>query len=243
MGYKIKLKDKLMVACVCVILGAILAVQFRGIQADFLGGVMPNQRSVELVAELKKAREERELIEGELADYKGRLAEIEDSASKDNVLIRNLNDEVAKYKLLGGFTDVLGEGVVVTIDNPPSDMSATSVHSVVSSYLEILRMVNELNAAGAEAISINDQRVLSTTEIRNAGNAINVNTVPLQAPLTVKVIGDKNTLEGALNQRFGVVSNLRSAQLQVNVRKVDEMRILKYGDLVSYEYAEFVEQE
>jgi len=75
-------------------------------------------------------------------------------------------------------------------------------------YDDLLKLVNELNAAGAEAIAINDERIIATTEIRNAGNYIVINTNRYSAPFEIKAIGNPDTLEAALKLLGGVADDL-----------------------------------
>lgn len=234
------LKDKVIIAIVCLVLGVVLSVQFRIVQGSTLT-LLPNQKSTELSNELKKVQEEKENLLRELARLEQKLGDFQNSASKENVMIKNLNEELDRYRVIGGFRDVKGPGIVVTVDNPPKDANFNADVNIVYEYELLLSLINELNAAGAEAISINDQRMISTSEIRSAGNAININAVPQQPPYIVKAIGNKDTLDGALNQVFGIVSILREHRYLVSVRKQDDISILKYKDVVKLKYAQPVE--
>ncbi len=233
-------KDKVIIAIVCLVLGVVLSVQFRIVQGNTLT-LLPNQKSTELSNELKKVQDEKENLLRELARLEQKLGDFQSSASKENVMIKNLNEELDRYRVIGGFRDVKGPGIVVTVDNPPKDANFNADVNIVYEYELLLSLINELNAAGAEAISINDQRMISTSEIRSAGNAININAVPQQPPYIVKAIGNKDTLDGALNQVFGVVSILRDHRYLVSVRKQDDISILKYQDVVKLQYAQPVE--
>lgn len=234
------LKDKVIIAVVCLVLGVVLAVQFRIVQGSTIT-LLPNQKSSELSNELKRIQEEKENLLRELARLEQKLGDFQNSASMENVMIKNLNEELDRYRIIGGFRDVKGPGIVVTVDNPPKDANFNAEVNIVYEYELLLSLINELNAAGAEAISINDQRLISTSEIRSAGNAININAVPQQPPYIVKAIGNKDTLEGAINQVFGIVSILRDHRYLVSVRKQDDISLLKYKDVVKLKYAQPVE--
>lgn len=234
------LKDKVIIAIVCMALGVVLSIQFKIVQGNKIT-LLPNQKSVELTNELKKVQEEKENLLRELARLEQKLADFQTSASKENVLIKNLNEELDRYRIIGGFRDVSGPGIIVTVDNPPKDANFNADVNLVYEYELLLSLINELNAAGAEAVSINDQRLISTSEIRSAGNAININAIPQKPPYIVKAIGNKDTLDGALNQVFGIVSILRDHRYLVSVRKQDDISILKYKDVVRLKYAQPVE--
>jgi len=230
-------KDYLWIGLICVILGVILAQQARIVQRDMLDGLSPRQKSGELVSELKKVREEKDVLLDQITALESRLAEIETSESKESVLIKSLNEDLERYKIFAGLIDVEGQGLVVTIDNPPVDMNYAYDVNFVYDYHLLLSLVNELNAAGAEAISINDQRITGLSEIRTAGNSININLIPQQAPFVVKAIGSSDTLDGAVNQRFGIVSQIRDKRYLIEVKKSDNVKIPKFNGIVDFRHA------
>lgn len=90
---------------------------------------------------------------------------------------------------------------------------------------DILRIVNELRAGGAEAIAINDQRLIGTSEIRCSGPTITVNGKVFGAPFTVKAIGDPKTLNSALTMRGGVVDSLKHWGIKVTIKQEEDVAI------------------
>ncbi len=230
-------KDYLWIGLICVILGIILSQQAKIIQRDMLDGLSPRQKSGELVSELQKVKEEKEVLLDQIVALETRLQNIESSESKDSVLIKSLNEDLDRYKLFAGLSNVEGQGIVVTIDNPPVDMNYAYEANFVYDYHLLLSLVNELNAAGAEAISINEQRITGLSEIRTAGNSININLIPQQAPFVVKAIGSSDTLDGAVNQRFGIVSQIRDKRYLIEVKKSETVRITKFNGIVDFRHA------
>lgn len=234
---KKKNKNYLLIGIIGIILGIIISVQFRVVQGNFLEGSNPFTRLQELSNAYNTVLTERDVLLSEIDEYQKKLSEIESDASRDNILVKNISSQLEEYKLLGGFLDVHGEGVQIILDNPAKDISQSSDVDIIYEYDLINILVNELNAAGAEAISINDERIISISEIRTAGNAVVINKVPQYPPFIIKVIGSKNTLEGAVNQRFGIVSTLREMGYFVEVKKSDQIEILKYNGIIEFNYA------
>ena len=235
-------KDQLMIGLICIVLGIFVAIQFKTVQKNVLQGLSPIQKSTQLVTELTKLKNERDLLQSEVETLDARLKEIEETESRGSVLIKNLNEDLNKYKALSGLVDVAGQGIEVLIDNPQRSIDSAYESNLVYDYELILSMVNELNAAGAEAISINDQRVLSTTEIRAAGENINVNKIPQNLPLVIRAIGNNVTLENAITNRMGIVSELRDRKYIVEVKRMEKVTILKYAGAVEFRYANIVQQ-
>ncbi len=235
-------KNQIVIAIVCVILGIILSLQYK-VFRESLEGTSGNllKKQSELSNELEKVMKEKKVLVSKLKETEKKLNEIEESASRDNAVIKNLSDTIDKYEILAGMSNVVGEGVEITIDNPPLDQQVNDVN-IINSYEEILKLVNELNAAGAEAISINEQRVIGITEIRKAGNFINVNSIPQTNPLIIKAIGNKSSLEGALSFRYGQVTNLRRLGILVDIRTLNEVKIPSYIGKINFKYASTIEE-
>lgn len=233
---KIK-RDAFWIGSVCIILGIMMALQFKTVQRSFLQGQTPSQKSAQLVSELTKLKNEKALLSTEVETLEKRLKEIETTESKGNVVIKNLNEDLNRYRSFAGLTDVYGPGIEVFIDNPNTEVNSVMETNLVYDYELLVNLVNELNAAGAEAISINDQRILSQTEIRAAGEHININRVPQAAPFVVKVIGDPQTLENSLTGRFGIVSVIREKNYQLDIKKMEKITISKYNGIVDFRYA------
>jgi uncharacterized protein YlxW (UPF0749 family) len=239
-------KKQLAVGIVYVVLGLVLALQFRSVQYDYLEGAASAQKAQELVGKVKKMREEKEQLLNEVNILESKIKSIEEAESKDNVLVRNISAELNKYKMISGLNSVKGPGVVITIDDPPKDPELPSDISVIMyNYDLLLSLINRLNEAGAEAISINDQRIISRTEITLAGSNVNINSVPTAPPFTIKAIGNADTLESALNVRFGIIDQMKSERynLQVTVKKQNEVMIPRYNEVIKFRYAKPTEEK
>ena len=239
---KVKVRNKALIGLISIILGIVIAMQFKMVNQAFLDGTIPFQRSEELTSTYVELLEERDQYKEEIIELENHLLEIEESISKDNVIVQNLLNELKFYKLVGGFSDVEGEGISIIIDNPPKDSVSSYDVNIIYEYDMLLLIINELNAAGAEAVEINGERIISLSEIRTAGNAISINSIPQYAPFTIKTIGNKETLEGAVIQRFGIISILRDKGYYIDVRKYDKIEIAKYSGNIEFNYAKTIKE-
>ena len=102
---------------------------------------------------------------------------------------------------------------------------------------DLLSVINELRSAGAEAISLNGERILATSEVRCTGAVVTVNGRRYAAPYVVFAIGDPDTLYSALTMRNGVVDVLSQWGITVKVTASDQLLIPKYNGTVEYQYA------
>ena len=108
---------------------------------------------------------------------------------------------------------------------------------------DILRVVNELRAAGAEAISLNGQRLTATSEIRCAGPTMSVNNVRSAAPFEIIAIGDSSTLENALKMRGGVVDTLKVWGIQMAISPRTSVQVPPFNGPSPFRYAKPVPKE
>ena len=201
---------------------------------------MSTQKAKQLALELRELRTEKTALMEELTEWEVRLKEYEISEADESFIIKNLNKDLEKYQIVSGYKTVEGQGVIITIDDPvhkySSDLAGDSF--IMYNYDLLLGIINKLNGAGAEAISINDQRYTSVTEIYYTSNSVLINSVPAIPPFTIKAIGNPESLEAALNIRFGIVQEMREMyNLQVAIKKENNIVIPRYNRTINFKYA------
>ncbi len=180
-------------------------------------------------------------LEDEIVSLRGRNTDLENSLATGSQQTKALNNELQNNKLLAGLTDVEGPGLIVMLNDshlrPPSDRSYDAEKYIIHDA-DIQEVINELLAAGAEAISVNGQRYIARTAVRCVGPAIQVNGVPLVPPYVIKAVGDPNTLYGALNLPGGVLDGMRRYDPNMfHLTKIDKMIIHAYAGSTAFHYA------
>jgi uncharacterized protein YlxW (UPF0749 family) len=148
----------------------------------------------ELVEQVNSRRAEvaaRERSISRMRSENNRLASALDELAGEERSVSNTTDQLGAGT---GFRPVQGEGVRIRVDDSPDGDDDGRVRDE-----DLAVLVDGLWSAGAEAISINGQRLTNVSPIRNVGEAIHIKTVPLRAPYTVLAVGDSNTLQA----RFG----------------------------------------
>ncbi len=138
----------------------------------------------------------------------------------------DIQEELEKNEILLGITDIYGEGIILTI-NDGSDITHQE---------DIVVLFDEIKNAGAEAISINEKRITNSTYIYCDGNVILVDGQKLQAPFTIKAIGNKNDLKIALLRNKGYVEVLQRAGLEVNIEEKEQIQIPRYRGKIFEKY-------
>lgn len=230
---KYNVASVVMIALVLFIFSFIIAAQLNTVgNTDIISTGM---REAELLSELQKANEKYETLKEEYEKSQVIVEEYKTNASTNDTLISSMKSELEQAKVLAGLATVKGEGVVVILqDSTDTNMSieAGLVHDT-----DITSIVNELRAAGAEAISVNGERILSTTAIRCVGPTIQINGTKVASPFHIKAIGNAKYLESALNLKGGVVDSLKAYGIQVEIAINEGIIIDKYNDTLKLKYA------
>ena len=223
---------------VSVILGLILSIQFKTVNKSVGEGILPTQRAQDLAADLKKVKKERDAQINRIVELESEIEKYEKNEIDKGSYAESLYKDTMKYRMLAGYVDLEGPGIILEINDPPSDLEFSDGYGVVDQLDLILQIISILNAADAEAISINDQRYTSFTEIVRAGDHIEINGVSTSSPLVIKAIGNPNTLESALAIKRGIVWQLKSYNYMTLLTQDKEIIIPKYRKVKEFKYSE-----
>ncbi len=220
-------KEYIALTLVSIVLGVILSIQLKTVNRTVGEGILPTQRAQQLATELKKAQNERETLSKAVEELETKIKQYEMGEVDKNKYAENLYNDTMKYRMLAGYLDLEGPGVVVEINDPPIDLEYGIGYSIIDELELVLQVISVLNAADAEAISINDNRYTSFTEIEKAGSHIVINGISTNSPIVIKAIGKPETLESALNIKGGIVSQLRAFDYLVQVHQEKNVIIPK----------------
>lgn len=141
-----------------------------------------------------------------------------------------LNEQLKKALKFAGMNDVKGPGLILTIDDadiPPEERAGMDASDFVIHDMDVLRFVNELKKGGAQAISINDERIISTSEQVCAGPTVMINGRKYVTPYVIKCIGDPNILRQSIESSL-VYTEFKEYGLSVNIEVSDEISIEGY---------------
>ncbi len=192
--------------------------------------VLKGKRENELADSLVSLQREYDELKLKYDESQKIVKEYQTDASTNNNLIASMSKENETLGLLAGTTDVTGEGIIVTLNDGLT--ADTIVHDS-----DVLTVVNELRVAGAEAISVNGQRIITTSAIRCVGSVIQVNYQKVATPFVIKAIGNAQYLESAMTIRNGVVDVLKGYGIKVSLTRETDIEIPKYEGALSFNFA------
>jgi uncharacterized protein YlxW (UPF0749 family) len=195
----------------CAILGALMGLSFKT-QNRVLQQNLPSNNYNGLAERYIILKQAVADCERTIATLRKQNQAILSGSATDTGQVKLLADNLKQADAFAGLTAVQGPGLVVTLTDgkhPPGAPVAAILPTMIHDT-DINQTVNELKAAGAEAICVNDQRLVSTTPIRCAGPTVFVNNVPEPAPFVIRAIGKADTLQKALNLPGGISESLRA---------------------------------
>lgn len=214
-------RSRVSLTIVCFVLGTLLAVQFRTQSAK---DRLPPGHSELMVRLYNEAKLQEAALAHEAETLRLELRQ----AAEGKSMLKGLSAELMKAQLLAGTTPVKGPGVQITLESPVDGSRRENEEIFLVHDEDLLNVVNELVAAGAEAIAINGERRVASTEIRRAGSLMSVNNRSIGEPFLIRAIGDPENLMRALDVRGGVLDALRAWGINVKVESVDEMVLPAY---------------
>ena len=181
-------------------------------------------REDELKTQISKYQTRYEEALEQYEENKNKISEYEATANENEKTSELLDAELEQSNKLLGLTDVKGEGVIITLEDT-DEATYTSEN--------IRYLINELKYAGAEAISVNGNRIINLTDIVTInGNDVIVmyGNSRIGSPYEIKAIGDRKYLTSTLNMKnSGFVDLMKSSGLNVTVKESDNITINKYN--------------
>jgi len=212
---------------VAAVLGLMLSLQFRAVNHASTG--ISIDRAQELTVELKRISQEEEDLAKEVKDLTFKLNQIKQGQDEG---IEALQGELNKVRMNAGLITVSGPGIELVLDKPTASTEDSQIPTelmiIQDEYL--LSALNELWGAGAEAISINGQRIIATTEIRQAGSFININLTRVVPPYQILAIGNPQGLMDTLQITGGLQEYWRDLGIEVAIEKHDALTLPAYSN-------------
>lgn len=214
-------KWQISVALVCVVLGILLAVQFRTQSAK---DRLPTGNSELMVRLYNEAKVQEASLAHEAEALRAELRH----AGEGKSVLQGLNSELMKSLLLAGTTRVSGPGLQITLESPVGGRKQNKEELFLVHDEDLLNVVNELLAAGAEAIAINGERRVAQTEVRRAGALMSINNHSTGEPFLIQALGDPESLARSVEARGGVLEALRAWGITVTVQRVEDLTLPAY---------------
>jgi len=215
-------RAQLIVAVLLFVLGLGLAIQVRTTSDN---GALRGARQEDLVRILTELDNRSQRLQDEKRGLESQRSQLETSSNQAAEALKQTQQKEAQLGILAGTVKAEGAGITLTITDRHGGVQADS----------LLDTLQELRAAGAEAIQIDDVRVVADTYFTQGADGVLIDGHKLSQPYVFKVIGNPQDLEPALNIPGGVVQTLEKEQATADVVRsqkivVDALRPSKQPD-------------
>ena len=219
------------IACFALVL--VMFMQFKIVNQTDITAI-ENMRETELRTELANWKAKYEETETKYQETTAKIEEYKQTKQSNEETEKIVDTELEQVIFTLGNTDVEGEGIEVFLRESKSE----DLGEIIADNL--LLIVNSLKQAGAEAISINDERIINMSDIvtieGSSNRFIKVNGQRILAPYVIKAIGNQTYLESALLGNGGQVDEMKKLGYDVSINKVNRLKIMKYKDEIKTKY-------
>lgn len=224
-----KITMTIIMGIMCFILTLLIFIQVKTISQTDISELEVMKES-ELKTELTTLKSKYEEVLAKIKENNDKILEYENAAIEGKEASELLQKELKETEDLLGKNAVRGEGVIITLTNAGSKPVTAD---------DLLELLNLLKNAEAEAISINEHRIVYDTYIANINNSnhITIKGEIAFAPFTVKAIGNTTYLESAVAQnKYGFIDTKISEGKQVSLERATNILIPAYNKNLNFEY-------
>lgn len=211
---------------ICFILSFAIILQIRTLKttnSPFLKIEADN----ELRNEVLRLKEKYDNASKQLEKAEKKLIKVREQIVSNDEDLQNKQQEIKNSNEVIGLTDVVGPGVIITIKTKQIDNQLKE---------DIDAIMNELKNSGAEAISINDERIIFNSSIVCNENNIEVNGAIIQSPFEIKAVGDSKLIYNDLVRPGGYIELINERMQKVEIIKANRINIKRYTGKMSMDY-------
>ncbi|MCB5235260.1 MAG: DUF881 domain-containing protein [Niallia nealsonii] len=216
-----KRRRNVIFSLVFLVLGFMISFSYQNTKKDDGQEISESQfeRDLDLRNELIEQEEKNNELYKELKGTQRKLVQLEKDLSNEAETYYNLAEDAEKYRIYLGKVAVKGEGIQITLEDGEYNPKEDNVSNYLVHEHHVFKVINELYISGAQAISINGQRLSHNSYILCNGPVIEVDGYQHPAPFVITAIGDSDVLEGAININGGVKDLLVNDNVRFTLEK------------------------
>jgi len=234
--------QKFTIFVLCTLLGLIISLQVKSVKGDYL--YVPLSDISDLRRSIKAEELEITQLKEEIENIKDKVQQYQEIRTSGGKIRESMIGELGELMLVSGSVDVDGPGIVVVLNDGTRELyEGENPNNVIIHDGDVLNILNDLKVAGAEAISINGQRVMSFSEISCAGYTIRINGLVFGQPFIFRAIGDAKTLEAAIIAPGTYGDFLKEIGLFIEVSTASNLSIKKYSEDFNIKNLQVVDEE
>ncbi len=221
------INKRIIFSIVCLVLGFILAYSYSLSSAKKSTGMTSGtgyfEQEERYREELIQQKERNKELANELVARQKEVRKIEQALVGSEERYASLIQEAEDLRLLLGVIPSTGEGVKVQLQDAEYDPVSENPNDYIVHESHVFKVLNELKISGAEAISINGQRLHANSYIRCNGPVITIDGKQFPAPFVIEAIGDTEVLIPSLELSGGVLDQLLNDNIIVTIESNKKM--------------------
>lgn len=194
-------RSQIALAAIALLLGFLLVVQVRAQQA---GTGLEAQSSQDLTLLIANLTTRSDALRAELADLQRQLDTMGVARARGETSVGQLRSDLERVRLWAGLEAATGPGVRITVDGPVPAVAMAD-------------LVNELRNVGAEAIAVDDVRVVAGSVVAGPARGLSIDNTALGPRVEITAIGNAPTLTGALTRAGGIVAQVQATYTDVAI--------------------------
>ena len=214
----------------CFALALVMSMQFKIASETDITSI-ENMREAELRTELANWKSKYEEVEKKYEETSSKIDEYKQNKESNEDTEKLVDDELQQVNMQLGKVDVQGEGIEVTLRETDNE----EISRITAD--DLILIVNALKVSGAEAISINDERIINMSDMVDINESfIKINGQKIVAPYIIKAIGNQSYLESSLISNGGPVDEMKKIGQDVSITKSNKVIVPKYNKEIKIKY-------
>jgi len=221
----------------CIIIGMLITLNInisRGSSYTFLS----SEQYMDAYNYKIKLHNEISMLINQYYEYDSKLKLYQSDSNNTSKVTEGIKTDLEESNMILGKVDVEGQGIAIILNDADSSLFNNTfedqyrlVHNT-----DIILVLNDLINGGAEAISLNNQRISSSSEVYCSGPFIQVNGVKIAAPFSIKAIGNKTVLYDYMMSEENYLQSLMLRKLNVRITQSDNVTVLAYKSSKQVQY-------
>lgn len=180
-------------------------------------------------------------LQGQILDLRSRITAAETGSQGSDAIVKQLNDALFQARLAAGLTALEGSGLVVQLEDAQQVSQAVGGADLLVTGRDVRTVVEELWLAGAEAVAVNDERVVATTSIIDIGGSLLVNSAYLAPPYQVEAVGPADMytqLAASASWIDFVASRAGQNGIRLSIAEPADLVVPAYAGTLTIRYAQ-----
>ncbi|WP_238906539.1 DUF881 domain-containing protein [Clostridium sp. YIM B02506] len=221
-----------------IIIGVLIALNINLSSTSSNIQLTANEYS-KAVEERNKLRQDINALDDNNNEIVNKLNSYTSSEQKNEKIIEDLKSQFTLYKMISGFEDVKGSGIKIIIkDGDYSGLPSELQRLKVLHDNDMINVVNDLRAAGAEAISINGYRIYPYSSIICDWAFLNIDEIKVPQPFEVEIIGEPKVLQEFMTSDNSYITGLKARGIDIEIKEVKEIIMRAKSSTIKPEFME-----